>query len=459
MLTIAPFILWILPFQGDRVEFLLPSARATSVVTAEAHGDKVVYLEIARTSCARCAAEAHAINDLRAKYTNSRFEIITVYDELAGGDDPFARALADATRKNYEHPIALNDGGEFHNTFYSKIKGTPSAFLISRSGKMEFLGLDPLSPANTVATHAKIESMLAETRSQTGRGTVVPAKLPAFSLLAYAGGVIRSVEFKDKPTILVTWMPGPLMDRIAPSIEKLEKKHGDKIRIVAVAFADFENAAESASRLCPSVKIAAPDARTYTALDATRLPQILLIDREGNFVKRISTLYGNEGIEGEVLERYAQILMTTPPASRAAITLKQLIRDESTGFAFSLPNGFKQTAPTGDAHIEYVGGDSARVRSHLYESEPGNNGLSRVRESIAAAARNYQVKSEERLQNGALLLSDEWDGTGGRCRGLRLFVSTPKGIVELQMFGAAPEFDRYCDDFRSSAESVIVERK
>lgn len=441
--------------------FQLPSARDLSLVTSESLQDKVVYLEIARTSCPRCAAEATAIGEMRAKFGQRGFEVVTVYDELpgAGGDDPFARALADATKKSYAHPIALNDGGEFHNNFYSQIKGTPSAFLISRSGKVEFLGLDPLASAAKDTTFAKIDKLITEPNSPN---ITKPAaqRLELFSLLSYSGGVLRSSEFTGRPTLIVTWLPGPVMERLAPSMERLQKTLGEKLRIIAVTFAEFDKAADAAARLCPSVTIAAPDTRAHSVLESTRIPQILLLDRDGIITKKISTLYGPSGIEASVLERHARILVNNSgaPSAAAPSARPSLIRDEDAGLAFQLPEGFQPSAQPGDARLEFTSNQS-RVRSRLHEGAFGVDALTRVRESIADSHRDYRVQSEERLRNGALMVCDEWDNDGSRCRAFRVFVNTPRGIVEVQLSSPVGEFDRNCNNFRSTAESVIVERK
>ncbi|MFN0206582.1 MAG: redoxin family protein [Planctomycetota bacterium] len=443
----------------DVATFQLPSARTSAFVTSDDFAGKVVYVEVARTTCAACAAEVPALKELRAKYRDRGFEVLTVYDELPSktGDDPFTRALADATKKKLEHPIAINDGGEFHNLFYSKIKGTPSAFVISRNGKMHALGHEPLSANSHAQTIVKIESLLSEA-AEPVRPPARRAPLAPFSLLMYSGGVVRSSEFLGKPTILAAWLPGPLMVRLGPALEKLQKNYGDRVRIAAVTFSEFDTAHDAASRVCPSVPLAAPDARAHTVLDAARLPQILFLDAYGNVAKRITTLYDSSGIEASVFEKITQILIAETPAN---VTINAnnnlLVRDETAGLEFTIPPGFAEAKTSSNARLEFTKND-ARVRSRLIEGAFGQEGLDRVRSSLVTTERNYRVNSEERLQNGTILLSDEWESDAGRCRGLRVFVNTPKGIVEIQLSGPSGDFERYCNDFRSTAESVIVNR-
>src|SRR5262245_26521791 len=141
----------------------LPSAREVGFVKLEALAGKVVYVDVTRTTCARCDAQAMRLIELRGKYKDRGFEVVTVYDELPGsGDDPFARVMADASKKHFEHPVALNDGGEFHNDFYVKIQGTPSGFLVTRTGAIEPLGLDPLGDTSWTKTTSRIEEALSD---------------------------------------------------------------------------------------------------------------------------------------------------------------------------------------------------------------------------------------------------------------------------------------------------------
>jgi thiol-disulfide isomerase/thioredoxin len=438
------------------VSFRLPSLRGDAFVSSEDFGGKVVYVEVARTNCARCAAEAPDVRELRRRYQARGLEVITVYDELPGPDDPFVRALADANKKQYEHPLAMNDGSEFHGLFYSSIKGTPSAFLISRNGQMINLGIDALAEGNRGKTILKIESLLSEAADRVIQKPS-RAKLEPFSLLSYGGGVLRSTDFAGRPTVLVAWIPGPLMTRLGPALELVQQKMGAQARILAVTFADFDAAVEAGQRACPSVMLAAPDARAHAVLDAARLPQILFIDTNGKIAKRLSTLYGAAGIEASVIEKITTILVRETAGDTALDSLPDVVRDELSGMKFKLPPGFAPASAAPGSRTEFVR-NNVQLRSRLHEGDSTPDSLRKVRETLGQSHRDYRVKSEERLPNGAVLLADEWQDGGRSCRALRLFVNTSKGIVELQLNGPLDELDNYCNDFRSTAESVIVDR-
>jgi len=288
----------------------LPSARETSFVFLDAHAGKVVYLDLTRTGCRRCEERAPALVELRKKYGPRGFEIVSVYDELPGAGDPFARVTADAAKKGFEHPVALNDGGEFHEGFYLQATGTPSGFLVSRSGKVEALGLDPLGTSKAAVT-TRIESLLAEPAPPPA-SPPVPPRLDSFTLLSYKGGLVRSADLSGKPTLIVAWTPGALVKRLGPSVERIQQSLGDRIRVIAVTFGDFEKGAADAAKMCPSVELAIADAAAQSALGAVTLPQVIFLDGSGAVAKRISTLYGDSGIEGAIVERMARILAHDP---------------------------------------------------------------------------------------------------------------------------------------------------
>lgn len=442
------------------MSFTVPSARATGWISPETIPAKVLYVEIARTNCSRCDAGAPALMELRRKYQPQGLEILSVYDELPspGGDDPFERVLAHITKKGFEHPVGLNDGGEFHGLFYSKIKGTPSAFLVNKAGRVEFLGLDPLAPGAKEKTTARIETFLSE--DPVSAPVATRPGLQPFSLLMYSGGIVRTAEMTGKPTVLVTWLPGPLMERLGPELEILQKSCASVARIIAVTFGEFEVAAAAAARLCPSVALAAPDSRATAALDATRLPQLIFLDTNGKIAKRITTLYGPGGVERHMMERAIRALVEEAGMNPVVIQKNARpvrIRDVQAGASFLLPAGFTAAQPSADSSVEFVS-SNARFRSRIHAGPGGQSEIERIRTSISENSRDYKVTSEETLPNGAILLSDECQLDGGPRKFMRFFVNTRHGILELQLSAPTADFDQFEDDFRESTASISVDQ-
>ncbi|MBL8693278.1 MAG: redoxin family protein [Planctomycetes bacterium] len=445
----------------------LPSARDLTFVSETDLAGKVLYVEVARTTCARCAAEAPIIQEIRAKYGEQGFEVVTVYDEIpAAGVDPFEKVTADANRKGYAHPIALNDGGEFHDRYYSRIRGTPSAFLISRGGKVTELGLDPLADLSRKRTETEIEKLLAEPKPQKPTAPPEPTPLGGFSLLSYRGGVVRAEDLRGKPSMLVAWIPGPLTTRLGPPLESIQTELGGKIRILAVTFGDFDAAAAEASRVCPSVELVAPDSRTASALGADRLPQILFVDEQGRCVKRIQTLYGSSGIEAAVLKRIARALTGAAPApATPAAPLAAAARefhDSDLGFRMPIASGFREMpAPTG-ARFRMRSDDSKATCVVRHLTDVNADSLDHYTDSLSKSMHNYRVVGREKLDNGGWLLDEEFDGGDGdpkRCRGSRLFVPTPQGLLEVYCYGALEDHSMLAPTLRSTAMSVRVDHK
>ncbi len=448
------------PAPAPQLAFTLPSAREPGLLSPQQFAGKVLYVQVTRTSCPGCAAQAGAVRDLRARFASRGFEVLTVYDEGPNaGDDPVARVRADADQKGYAHPIALNDGGEFHGAYYAHIGGTPSAFLVSRSGMAFDLGLDPLGAASSAATFAKVEELLASPSPAEGPPPIARFPLQPFSLLSFSKGVIRSTDFTGRPTLLAAWIPGPLMERLGPSLEQVHRVHGDRVRVVAVTFGDFDRVAADASRLCPSIELAAPDGRTIEALALQRLPQVVFLDAHGLVAKRIDTLYGASGIEAALFDRIAAALVAetaVAPVSPGAAALRT-VRDDATGFVFELPEGFAPAAPADGAHTEYAHAN-ARIRTLVHESLSGADGMAALRRDLATRLAGYRVEGEETLPGGAVLMREGWSADGAPLRGLRVLVPTPKGLVEVHAFAPAPEFGAFEPGLRSSATSVRVER-
>lgn len=443
--------------------FRLPSARELRWITKEEFSGQVLLLDIERTSCPRSAAVAPALVRLRGQYHSRGFEVLTVYDELAGSlDDPFARALTDANRKGFVHPVALNDGSEFHAGYYRHVQATPSAFLISRSGAVEFLGANPLEEPALGATRARIEALLAES-APPPEPPAPRAALAPFSFLLYSGGVVRSSDLTGRPTVLVAWAAGSSMARLAPAVERLQERVANRARVFGITFSDFDSTLTAAAA-CPRVALAVPDSRAHGALGASQLPQVVFVDGKGRVAARMTTFYGTYGIEGAVMERLTRCLLAEEGIDLGDGERTALVYDAKNDVSFVLPADFRAAAGKDADALEFVLAHAAEprkpptIRSRIASTETGDAAISRAKIAAASSHPGYKLESEEKLPNGGVLLSEQWQDGGRPIRAMRLFVNTPKGLLELDASGLMGDLNALWDQLRSAASSVIVGR-
>lgn len=251
------------------------------------------------------------------------------------------------------------------------------------------------------------------------------------------------------------------MDRLAPALERVQKRVANRARVLAVTFSDFDSGLTAAAA-CPSVAMAAPDSRAYGALGAGQLPQILFIDSKGRVAARISTLYGAYGVEGAVIERLTRCLLAEDGVDIGDGRVTTLVYDAKNAVSFVLPAEFRSLGLDKGA-LEFVAAGSdprkpPKVRGRIVSEQTGDEAISRAKIAAAASCPNYKVESEERTQNGGVLLSERWDDGGRSIRGMRLFVNTPKGLLELDASGLTGDLTQRWDQLRSAAQSVVVGR-
>ncbi|HKD99666.1 MAG TPA: redoxin domain-containing protein, partial [Planctomycetota bacterium] len=67
---------------GKAPDFTLPSIRERRLVSLREFAGKVLYLEVSRSECPRTRAQAADLAELRRKYQDRGFEVLTVADEI-----------------------------------------------------------------------------------------------------------------------------------------------------------------------------------------------------------------------------------------------------------------------------------------------------------------------------------------------------------------------------------------
>jgi peroxiredoxin len=444
---------------GRAPEFSLPSLRELGLIQRTDFAGKVVLLEVWRTDCPRSQREADTIVGLRRKYRERGLEVLGVADENPDpGGDPFQRAMAFAREQGLEHPLAMNDGGEFHAGYYQRARGTPSAYLIRRSGELEFLGLDPASPERREALEALIVRRLDE---PAPAALAPPAPLPAlpeFTLLALRGGAIRSSELLGKPALIALLSPA-LTARHGPTLSDLASRYGPLgLRVIGVTFGGFREVIEDADARTPRYEVAFPDAdaqRVLVGRDA--LPKLLFVTAEGKILKTITTVYGKDrDTESAVCERYAAILVGRLADRPSPVAIETSYRHRELGFALDPPRGYRETTAVDGAQALFVGRGSEELRVALERRfESGVDGAERVADAVGEGNEARRIESrfwDEVNGARALRLSESWRSPLGLVRALRLLVPSREGVYVLT--ASAPDGDFARD--RSELERAVL---
>ena len=92
---------------------------------------KVVLVNFWATSCGACVAEMPDMIEVYREYHDRGFEIVAV----AMGYDPPNHVLSFAQTRQLPFPVALDVNGD-HARAFGNVRATPTAFVISRDGKV-----------------------------------------------------------------------------------------------------------------------------------------------------------------------------------------------------------------------------------------------------------------------------------------------------------------------------------
>jgi hypothetical protein len=99
-----------------------------------------------------------------------------------------------------------------------------------------------------------------------------------------------------------------------------------------------------------------------------------------------------------------------------------------------------------------------KVESRVATAEATPEALAKAREEFAKAHTNYRVEKEEKLPDGRTLVKDRWDEDGKACSGMRLFVPTTKGFIELRNMDPLRDATAFASVTKSMAASSVVGR-
>ncbi|MBI3819322.1 MAG: redoxin family protein [Planctomycetes bacterium] len=442
---------------GQMPNFTLPSARELRLISKSDFAGKVVLLEIWRTNCPRCQREADYIAQLRKKYNEKNFEVLCVADEdFDPKSEPVARVLDFAKEHHFDHPIALNDGGEFHSAYYQKMRGTPSAYLIHRNGETDFIGEDPARPEMRSDLEHYIEKCIAEPAPAAAPSPIVVKSIPDFTLISTRGGAIKSGDLRGNPAIVAILTPR-LTPRYGPTLSTLATKYGALgLRVIGVTFGANRDIVNIMEQLRPGYELAIPDAHAQEALvNGDLLPKFLFITADGKILKSINTIYGREaGIESSVFDRYAALLVgkdvKLPELVDANAGYSKLgYHHPELGFGFDPPQNYRSATSEDGSKIRYIGATTQEFKVSL-EQRYGVDAASaeRIADVLGQGVEGRRIDSRAWQElNGfkAYIVRESWNSPLGSVRAVRVLMPAAMGIYVVTASAPDGDFSKDAD--------------
>ena len=148
--------------QEDAKDFTLPSATDNSLIRLSDYSGKVILINWWRTSCGFSQREAPKLVELYDRYRDSGLVILGISDDHTNTVSEVPGYLG---RYGITWPVGLNDQGEFKREVIdhigrSVVGSTPGNFIVTRSGKLTYLGLDR-SPEDWQKVQEAVVQLLA----------------------------------------------------------------------------------------------------------------------------------------------------------------------------------------------------------------------------------------------------------------------------------------------------------
>jgi peroxiredoxin len=292
-------------------DFTIPSVRDNSIIRLSDYGGKVVLINWWRTSCTWSQAEAPKLVALYRKYQPRGFVILGVSDDTA---DTVAHAPAYLQKYGISWPVGYNDQGEFMRDIRPLGQGdTPGNYLVTRSGKITYLGLDR-SPESWQRLESAVASAVAEpatAKSAIARGQLSPA--PEFDLTDLSGRHVRLRDLHGKPTLVNFFNAQQTCDWAEPAIMKVNETY--KSRGFQVVGIDVGGDSDSAIQGCKSkYSISFPilhgtDPVQRAWIGKNSAWAAFFVTQDGKVFKMIRDSIDN-GLEGVVFPKYAEYMLS-----------------------------------------------------------------------------------------------------------------------------------------------------
>jgi peroxiredoxin len=290
-------------------DFTMPSARNDSLIRLADYSGRVILINWWRTSCAWSQRESPKLVDLNNRYRGRGFVIVGISDDTA---DSVGQVPAYLKRYGITWPVGLNDQGEFMREIRPLGRGeTPGNYLVSRSGKITYLGLDR-GPEDWQKLEKAVAAAVAEAAVKTSPiqpRELVPA--PAFSLPDLQGKTVRLADFKGKP-LVVNFFTAETCDWTGAVLANVEREYAARgLQMVGInLFNDDATIRNCSSKHGIHYPVLRGDQNTQVAwIGGAKGWATFFVTSDGKVLKRIVDSINN-GIETQVFTKYAAYLVT-----------------------------------------------------------------------------------------------------------------------------------------------------
>ena len=290
-------------------DFSLPSATDGRLVHLSDFSGKVVLINFWRTSCSDSRRESSKLVALYKKYHDKGLEIFGVSDDTS---DSVGQIPGYLKQYGITWPIGLNDQGEFMRELYKPVDpgGTPSNFLVSRSGEVTALGKD-LNDESWKKLETAVTRALAE--PAPNRATIAPRELsaaPPLSLPNLHGKPVKLANFAGKP-LVVNFFNSQTCDWTGAVISKLQREYAARgLQVLGVDLYDSDdNVRQCMQKYGAQYPVLRGDQQTQMAwIGGTNAWATFFITSDGKVLKKIVDSI-DKGIEDPVFTKYAQYLV------------------------------------------------------------------------------------------------------------------------------------------------------
>ncbi len=300
------------PVQADEravKDFTLPSATDGSLIRLSDYSGKVVLINWWRTDCGWSQKESPKLVSLYQKYRDKGLVIVGVSDDVS---NTVAKVPAYLKQRNNSWPIGLNDQGEFLREIVKPFGGgeTPGNYIVSRDGKISYLGLDRDDRSWQKIEETVIRFLDAPVPNSPAIKPRALEAAPSFSLPDLQGKTVKLADFAGKP-LLVNFFTADSCDWAGPALSKIHKDYaGRGLQVVGINLFDQNPAIQSCiNKHAANYPVLRGNEATQRAwIGSNKGWAAFFVTPDGKMFKKIIDSIEN-GIEGTVFAKYAEFML------------------------------------------------------------------------------------------------------------------------------------------------------
>jgi peroxiredoxin len=292
-------------------DFTIPSAQDNSLIRLSDYSGKVVLINWWRTNCQWSQAEAPKLVALYKRYQSKGFVIIGVSDDTA---DTVVHAPAYLQKYGITWPVGYNDQGEFMRDVRPLGQGdTPGNYLVSRSGKITYLGLD-----RTPESWRRLESAVAGALAESAPGKPIiarrqPAPASDFDLTDLSGKHVRLKDLQGKPILVNFFNAQQTCDWGEPAVTKVNQAYRSRgFQVIGIDVGGDIDAAIQACKAKYSMSfpiLHGTDHVQQAWIGTNSAWAVFFVTPNGKVFKMIRDSIDN-GLEAVVFPKYAEYMLT-----------------------------------------------------------------------------------------------------------------------------------------------------